>query len=157
MTVVVYHKGVIAADRSMTSDGKHHFEACKIVRGKKTLGAAAGSVIAAKGFREWVEHDFQIEYRSTGDELVGLAFDADGVYMVSDGHVISVPNDCALFTGSGSEVAMGAIDMGATAAQAALVAARRLGCAQYGIDVASLDTPINRIFAPKGRLNVNTF
>ena len=88
---------------------------------------------------------------------MGLAFDANGVYMVSDGHVISVPDDCSLFSGSGSEVAMGAIDMGATAAQAALVAARRLGCAHYGIDVASLDAPITRIFAPKGKLNVGTF
>lgn len=157
MTIIVYSKGVIAADRSCTSDGKHLYETCKIVRGRETIGAAAGSIIAVKGFYEWVENDMQIPLNCVDDEMLGIAFTKDAVYMIANNDFVSVPYDHAHVSGMGSEVALGALDMGADAATATLIAARRMGCAQYGVDVCSLDTPITRIFAPKGKLNVNTF
>jgi len=157
MTVIVYHNGVIAADRSCTADGKHLYETCKIARGRETVGAGAGSIIAVKGFYEWVEADMQIPLNCVDDEMLGIAFTKDNVYMVANNDFVTVPYDHAHVAGSGSEIALGALDMGADAHLAALIAARRMGCAHYGIDVASLDTPITRFYALEGKLNVNTF
>ena len=157
MTIIVYHQGVLAADRSVSSSGNHLYESCKIVRGQWTMGACAGSIFNARRFQEWIEHDMQIPLEIPGDEFQGIAVTKDSVFWVSDSVAVPVPSDHAHCGGAGYEIALGALDMGADAATAALIAARRMGCAGYGIDVCSLDTPIHRIFAPRGKLNVNTF
>jgi hypothetical protein len=157
MTIIVYSNGFIAADRSCTADGMHLYETCKIVRGRETIGAAAGSIIAVKGFYEWVEHDMQIPLNCVDDEMLGIAFTKDTVYMIANNDFVSVPYDHAHVAGVGSEIALGALDMGADAHMAAMIAARRMGCAHYGIDVCSLDTPITCFLPAQGKLNVNTF
>jgi len=143
MTIIVYRDGVMAADRSATVDGKHLYAACKIYRGKTTMGAMAGSVIDAKLFREWVEHDMEIPYdMDEAENMFGIAFTSEAVYLCDASGFTIVPGDHVYSSGSGSEIALGALDMGATAGKAALVAALRMGCAQYGIDVGSLDNKI---------------
>lgn len=150
LTVIVYKDGFIAADRSCSLDGKHLYEVCKIVRGRSTIGAASGSVIAVKSFNEWVEHDMSIPISCDDpDTFLGIAFDKDNVFLVTKDGFVSVPSDCAHATGLGHEIALGASDMGASADVAALVAARRMGCDYLGIDVCSLDTPITRIYTPR--------
>jgi len=157
MTVIVYSKGILAADRSISSERNHLYETCKIVRGQWTVGAFAGPIQGAKVFGEWIESDMQIPLSIPGDDYQGLAFTKDNVFWITDSTSVTVPTDHAYAGGAGYEFALGALDAGVDAATAALIAARRMGCAQYGIDVCSLDTPITRIFAPKGKLNVNTF
>jgi len=157
MTIIVYHNGFIAADRSWTSNGKHLYEACKIVRGRETIGAASGSIIALKGFYEWVESDMQIPLNCVDDEVLGIAFTKDNVYIIANNDFVAVPSDHSHVAGGGSEIALGALDMGADAYMATMIAARRMGCAQYGIDVCSLDTPITSFVPAQGKLNVNTF
>lgn len=158
MTVIVYKDGILAADRSHSADGKHLYEGCKIVRGKDCIGAGSGSIIALANFERWVESDMNEPLNNDASEdMLGIAVCNGAVYMVSDGIAVRVPNDHPHVAGSGSEVALGALDMGASAPQAALIAARRMGCAQYGIDVCSPGVPITRIYAPEGKLNVNTF
>lgn len=150
LTVIVYKDGLMAADRSCSMDGKHLYETCKIVRGRNTIGAASGSVIAVKCFNEWVEHDMSISLScADNDGFFGIAFDKDNVFLVTKDGFVSVPSDCAHATGAGQEIALGAMDMGASADVAALVAARRMGCDYLGIDVCSLDTPITRIHTPR--------
>lgn len=158
MTVIVYKDGILAADRSCSAEGKHLYETCKIVRGKATIGAGSGSITSLANFEQWVESDFETPLeRLTSEEMLGIAVRDSAVYIVSDGVAVRVPSDHAHVAGAGGEVALGAVDMGASAPQAAMIAARRMGCAQYGIDVASLGVPTKRIYAPEGKLNVNTF
>jgi hypothetical protein len=158
MTVIVYKDGILAADRSCSADGKHLYENCKIVTGGNTIGAGSGSITALANFEKWVESGMTTELRNeTGDDMLGIAVSGNAVYIVSDGVAVRVPSDHAHVAGTGAEVALGALDMGASAPQAALIAARRMGCAQYGIDVCSPGVPITRIYAPEGKLNVNTF
>ncbi len=158
MTVVVYKDGILAADRSHSASGNHLYEACKIVRGKECIGAGAGSIVALANFERWVESDMAEPLTNDASEdMLGIAVSSGAVYIVSDGIAVRVPGDHPHVAGSGAEVALGALDMGATAPQAAMIAARRMGCAQYGIDVASVGVPTTRIYAPDGKLNVNTF
>jgi 20S proteasome alpha/beta subunit len=140
MTVIVFKDGVFAADRSITANGQHLYEDAKIFKGDKAIGGYCGSVTAGQHFANWIKTGCLEEFHAgKEDDWMGLVQMGDSLFICDMNGISEVPLKQHMAIGSGSEVALGALDMGANADEAAWVSANRLGCAQYGIDVMSLD------------------
>lgn len=116
MTTVAYRDGVLAADTLSTCNGLIDDYGAKVWRVGKVLVGAAGSRAVCLKFRDWVAGGME------GDSP--MADDANGI-VVSSAAVVCWsekgpwPVTAPFYSlGSGYQVALGAMEMGATAEQA---------------------------------------
>lgn len=139
MTVIAYRDGVMAADTGVITGDMFVAHIKKITRTPDGgLCAAAGSSADAAAFARWCSGAMRTgDFPTVGSDFVG--------YLVTNGGEIRAYNHGGNFavletdyfaTGSGYEVAMGAMDAGASAVEAATIAINR--CTTCGGAVQAL-------------------
>jgi hypothetical protein len=122
VTVVVYRDGVMASDSAVHMDGIYSGSTTKIARSPNgMLGGGCGDGGAVGRFIDWIKSGASGNFESkAGDRSFGA------LLVNPDGTVLALCNDGSAFPllapfyadGSGSTIAMGAMEMGATAEQA---------------------------------------
>lgn len=124
MTTLAYANRCLAADSLVTCGGKFEGYVTKIFRVNGLLVGASGSAPVCIRFCEWVRAGLKGECPFEGkDEGNGLVVMPDGLIVVW-GHLGPwlVRGRSMYALGSGQEFALGALELGATAAQAVAVA-----------------------------------
>lgn len=119
MTVIVYKKGIIGADSAVTyGDAIVTRDAQKIARSPTgVLGGASGGASFLREWVSWIEHGAFGELKVPKDSTAMLIREG-GIIEVhdEDGHSVHGKDFYAI--GSGREIALGALYMGATVKQA---------------------------------------
>ncbi|MBX5130794.1 peptidase S14 [Rhizobium lentis] len=124
MSVVVYHKGVMAADSRAYSGSTHPVgNKRKIHRmpDGSLLGITSNQIGMPEAFAKWISEGASRDASVPAEaSLTALHVLPNGdVYLYSDGYTPSGPLSGDTFTiGSGRKYALGAIEMGADAARA---------------------------------------
>lgn len=143
MTVIVYRDGIMAADSQITDDYILRGQCKKIYRAPcGALGAATGLFAAGTRFGEWFVGGRNGNFDpKSGDRYFGaLIVEADGTLWAMDN-----TGTCSQFSapwaaeGGGDQIAMGALEMGATAEQAVSVAIKHHAGCGGRIQVERLD------------------
>lgn len=144
MTTVAYRNGALAADRQYGNDGVVEGETTKIFRRESdgALIGCCGTSSICKRFQRWFLDGEQGEAPSLkGDDLHsagGFIIRPDGRIELHD-YFGCVPVSGAFFAiGSGKDFALGAMEAGASAAEAVEIAARRDAHTGCGVDVLYL-------------------
>lgn len=124
MTTIAYRDGVLAADTLTTSNGNRDGYLCKVRRVGRVLVGFSGSIARGLKFEQWVRDGLQGDspYRDT-DSGNGIVVSEAGVVCWSSAGPWPVTTNCYAL-GSGGEFAMGAMEFGASAAEAVAVAAK---------------------------------
>lgn len=130
MTVIAYRDGVMAGDRLTRSCGVEFHETVKVWRrgSDGALIGCAGMTTLADGVRRWFTAGEQGERPSFGTEedssVHALIVRPDGSVEIHDMHgwVPVAPGRGFIAIGSGFELALGAMAMGASALEAVNVA-----------------------------------
>jgi len=125
LTTIAYRAGVLAADTLHTWNGTRDLYEPKAWRVGDKLVAASGSTSLIMRFREWVAAGMEGESPMHGVEKGGngLVVTADGVTCF-DIHGSWPVREEHYALGSGSDIATGAMAMGATAEEAVRAAIR---------------------------------
>lgn len=125
MTTIVYRDGVLAADSLGTANGLRVGYAKKIRKIGNVLAASCGSVALCEKFFDWVRSGLK-----GNDPFCGID-EGNGLVVTPEGHVICFgkngPSRYAwpyFAMGSGEPVAVGALEMGASATEAVAAAIR---------------------------------
>lgn len=140
MTVIACRAGVIAADRLISNSNElivGYRTKCYSING--VLFGTCGASQDVSAFKKWIE-DGRSEVKPNVDEhFLALLIEPDGRVVHYNGKLFGFSIDGDYFAiGSGDEVAMGAMWMGASAEQAVQAAcALVLGCGG-GVDVVRL-------------------
>lgn len=129
MTVIAYCDGLMATDSCVADSYVHVGSATKICRSPDgAVGAASGRVGTAHRFRLWMQagRTDPFDPRSEpGDFAALIVLPGWKVYrMDSAGHVYPAADAAFHAEGNGRDVAMGAMAAGASALEAASIAAR---------------------------------
>lgn len=140
MTVIVYRDGVIASDsqvigRQWTTMGGFKKIGKRVVDGKVYLYGATGETSYAAKFERWIQSDAFLSFLKDGEghpnlepaardeQCTGLLFTPEGACIRFEGNYPHYELTAPFFAfGTGDMVAMGALEMGATAQQAAQAA-----------------------------------
>jgi hypothetical protein len=122
LSVVAYRDGVMAADSRINSGDTHHYTMDKMIRGNSgELIGVVGDVAEIQRFMNWY---------TGGEEEQGPKKNFDALVVLDDGQVVGyfddlvpIPLHGSYFAiGSGSDIALGAMSMGATAEEAVVKA-----------------------------------
>lgn len=122
MTTIAYRDGKLAADTLSTANGVRDDYGPKVWRIGQVIGAACGSRGLCLKFRDWVaggmDGDCPFEGADDGNGIIVtpehvVCFGSSGPWPVSQAYYA---------IGSGYQLAMGAMEMGATAEQGVQVA-----------------------------------
>lgn len=134
MTIVAYRDGVMAADRTTKSCGVEFHETCKVgVRADGLLVGCAGMSSLAEAVRRWFLAGELGDRPSFGkveaDSVHTLVVRPNGAIEVHDmdGMTPVVGDRGFVAVGSGFEIALGAMAMGASAIKAVEI------CAEFGV------------------------
>lgn len=117
MTTIAYRDGVLAADTLATSNGLRDDYGTKVWRVGKVLVAAAGTRALCLKFREWVAAGMDGESPFAKGDGNGIVVSDAGIVCWSENGCWPVGQPFYAL-GSGYQVAMGAMEMGATAEDA---------------------------------------
>lgn len=122
MTTIAYRDGMLAADSLATSNGLRDDYCAKVWRVGPLMGAACGSRALCLKFQDWVRAGMVGSSPFEGKD------DGNGLLVTPD-HVICFANSGAwpvyadfYALGSGYQLAMGAMEVGASAEEAVLAA-----------------------------------
>lgn len=124
MTTIAYRDGKLAGDSRATANGLIDNQTTKVWSHKGVLIAASGSQALCEKFRTWVVAGMDGESPFEGaDDGNGLVVSMAGV--VCFGNTGSWPISEPFYTlGSGYQLALGALAMGASAEEAVEIASR---------------------------------
>ncbi len=125
MTTVAYREGVLAADRAIMDDHVYYDDGVsKIARTPDgRLGGAVGSASFCFAFLEWVREGMSGTGPEAPDDCEALVVDLDGAVSILDkGGWFNVETGYYA-CGSGAPIALGAMFMGAIAADSVRAAA----------------------------------
>lgn len=117
MTTIAYRDGVLASDSLTTSNGLRDDYGPKIWRVGKALVGAAGSRALCLKFREWVAAGMEGDNPFSKGDGNGLLVSEAGVVCWSESGCWPVRQPFYAL-GSGYQIAMGAMEAGATAREA---------------------------------------
>ena len=126
MTVLAYRAGIIASDSVLVDNGTMCGAGRKLARGPDgTIAGACGSCGISHRFLQWIEagepDDFDPD--TQGNEFGAIVVRPDGSTWRMSASGVIWPSTAPFFTdGCGSDIAMGALEMGATAEQAVAAA-----------------------------------
>ena len=131
MTTIVYKDGVLAADSLVTDRGCRMGSAKKIISSRFGLAGAVGHLGLMQAFLNWAATGRPADGRPVPDktddnDFEGLIITPAGQVLWYGGDMVAVDMTQSEYVclGSGFRVAMGALEMGATAEQAVRVAAK---------------------------------
>ena len=153
MTTVVYACGILGADKAGTSLGLRR-TVTKIFRIRPTVnfknGPPSGDIlygfVGSSAFaiatKDWIEtgdnkpdcRDFDVDPGSQLAMVIGID---NSIWEMSARHILLRTEDKHHSIGAGQEIAMGALDMGATCPQALKIVADRSEFAAMGFDYLS--------------------
>ena len=127
MTTIVYRSGILAFDSLVTSGGGIVGQTSKGVKTDKYLAAAAGNLEDVAAFLQWAKDDFDPEIKNAlglnHGELNALIINKSGKVFTLDSKLFRMKIKAPYYAlGSGSDYAMGAMEFGADAEEAAKVA-----------------------------------
>jgi len=129
----------MAADRAVTGNGLLHGEMCKIARATDgSIAAVTGTPYLLEAFVRWYDSGTTDPFDPRDDGCEFLVLRPDGSVRSYDKFGRWYECGAPAAAGSGSAVAYGALDAGATAEQAVRIAARRDICSGCGVDCMSL-------------------
>lgn len=140
MTTLVYRDGILAADRIMLQGSIKCAEFSKIAKAPNgAIGGAAGDLKGVRKFLDWIQAG------ATG--VPPVSSKAEGYVIFTSERLFSwdgVPTLTEVFApflavGSGWEVALGALAMGADARRAVEIAAQFDANSGGGIDILTLE------------------
>jgi 20S proteasome alpha/beta subunit len=123
VTTIAYRDGIMAADRMVTGNGIYDGDVTKIMRlTDGTLFGASGASHLKKALITWIESGMAYETRPKDFDQVEF----EGILVKPNGSVFFIEKGFTSFeidaeyvaTGSGRELALGAMAFGATAEQA---------------------------------------
>lgn len=138
MTTIAYRGGILAADSLTTCNGLRDGYRQKIFRVGRVLVGGSGSSAVCLKFRDWVANGMKGDSPFSGAEGGnGLVVSEAGVVCWSSSGPITV---YAPFysLGSGYEIALGAMDQGASAEEAVRAAIRWDTCSGGNVNVLRL-------------------
>lgn len=146
MTTIVYRDGVMAADRLITSNGIRRGHSKKIFKAANgALIGVSGSAGLADRFVSWIGDGGREEERPRipeGSDLFAIVAYPEGeVAVFSERLVPQVIEAPFAATGSGNEIALGAMAMGASAERAVAVAIEFDAYSGGTIDTVAFDAP----------------
>ena len=122
MTCIVFSAGVMAADSLLAANGTRHGTMRKIARSPSgTLGGAGGGCAAVEQFLKQVEAGLLERFALDLDDqgFVGMLAHADGTLHCVSATGLTWPILSGFAAiGTGADVALGALHMGATAREA---------------------------------------
>lgn len=129
MSIIVYRDGIMAADSQVSAGDRRSGLATKIVRNKHGgFAGAAGELSVCHLFREWFAQSRSGAFVPPPSEqgFGAIMVDASGLVtrMDHNGKVYPAPEAAYHIEGCAEEVAAGALEHGATAEEAVLVACR---------------------------------
>ncbi len=123
MTTIAYRDGVLAADTLSTANGLRDDYGPKVWKHKGVLGAAAGTGAICLKFQDWVRNGMPGDCPFQGTD------GGNGIVVAPDGQMVCWgtngpwPVKQPFYTlGSGYQIALGAMEMGATAVEAVVAA-----------------------------------
>lgn len=126
LTTIAYSRGVLAADSASTSNGILCGVVTKLARSPDGhIAAVAGSTLDCAAIRRWVAGGLIGETGVSGNDSSGLLIKPDGsVHLLgSDGALAPIEAEYHA-TGSGWQIALGAMAAGASAEEAVRIACR---------------------------------
>lgn len=121
MTTIAFRDGVLAADSLVTCNGLRDSTAVKIHRVKGVLLGGSGASAIYQKFRDWVVGGMKGQCPIEGHDFNGLLVSPFGVIGFNTSGPVFV-NAPFYALGSGYQIAMGAMEMGATAEEAVAAA-----------------------------------
>lgn len=125
MTTIAYRSGILAADSLMTCNGLRDDYRQKIFRVGKVLVGGSGSSATCLKFRDWVAAGMQGESPFSGsDGGNGIVVSEAGLVCWGSSGPTPIINSSFYSLGSGYEIALGAMDQGASAEEAVRAAIR---------------------------------
>lgn len=127
MTTIVYSQGILATDSACSAGGTMIGTLRKMARNAQGyLVATAGATLSCAAVMRWVEHGMDEPGPSIDDdEFSALLIRPDGTVCLLGGDGIQVPIDAPYHVlGSGRDIALGALAMGASAENAVQIACR---------------------------------
>lgn len=124
MTTIVYRSGTLAGDTLTTANGNRDGYVQKVRRVGRVLIGFSGPIATGLKFEQWVKGGMvgNGPYEG-GDQGNGIVVSAAGVVCWAGAGPWPVTTDFYAL-GSGADLAMGALECGATAEQAVAVAAK---------------------------------
>lgn len=134
MTIIVYRDGIMAADTLTTQGGSRVAHTQKIFREDGWLIGGAGCLGVSTCGVNWVKAGADLETpvdfgKMSDSSLMLVSSDGELYYASSDTGFLVKESAPYMTAGSGSDIARGALLMGATAKQAVEIAMRiDLGC-----------------------------
>lgn len=140
MTTIAYRAGVIAADRQLTSGTMRVGYTCKIAQGPKGhMGGVAGHFDGIVVFLEWIKNGCKGDPQPVDHPMSGfVVFPDTRLYLWQGSAKIAEFRAEFCAEGTGFEIAMGAMSMGAGAVLAVEKAVEFDTSSGGGIDVLYL-------------------
>lgn len=147
MTIICYRDGVLASDSLFVYNGRRHGSLAKIFRASDgSIAGNAGGGQLVDAFREWFLAGADQATRPTpqsNDEFAALVIKPSGeVYDVGERCILTRLEAPFYAIGSGAPIAIGAMEMGATAEQAVAAAIKWQTSCGGEIQVLRLDSPM---------------
>ena len=126
-TTIAWKNGVLACDKQMTDNGRIMRGACKAVVTADTVYAVTGTITRGLKFIQWLRDggpDQEEKAPKLKDTVVVAMSMSTGKLTVWESDYPLVVEDAMFATGSGGDIALGAMAHGATPAQAVQYASR---------------------------------
>ena len=128
MTTIAYRNGILAADTGVYSNGFCEARVSKIRKVLAGLVGSSGNASHFKQFYTWVATNSERDRPKLDreDSFDGIHVKPDGSIFIYDRFMVAIPIHNTEFyaLGSGREIAMGAMAMGAAPAEAIRIACR---------------------------------
>jgi len=122
MTTIVYRDGILAADSLITNLDLRVAQSRKIFSCDRGIGGAVGRLVSAHLFNVWIQANAP-DNPPKADDAEGIFVHPDGTTYLWEGTEQLIPIEGPFFAfGSGFQLAMGAMECGASAVDAVAVA-----------------------------------
>lgn len=124
MTTIAYRDGVLASDSLVSSGNTRAGEVRKIARHGNLMGGISGPLDAAEKFLRWIESGCEGDCPQLGDGSDAILIRGRKTFYVGPSGTVVPFRAPFAATGSGENLAIGAMAMGASAIEAVKVAIR---------------------------------
>ncbi len=118
MTTIAYRRGVLATDKQSSSDGTIGRAACKVQRVGDSVFAISGTLVRGLKFIRWLQSDREDDApKLKNTEVVEMNM-LTGKCRLWESDLATPVEDSFFAWGSGRDVALGAMQMGASPKEA---------------------------------------
>lgn len=138
MTVIVYKNRILASDSLVTVDDLRLYNTKKIIKTKDGfLAGASGENDFCLKFLSWVDTKRRAKPPKIDDNS-GLMITSDGEVRYYSDYGYDIVEDEYIAIGSGQQIALGALYMGATAEEAVAASIKHISNCGYPVQILKL-------------------